>query len=970
MVEKIFISPGNVRGLGNIVSVKTGSDFSGNYANIVQLEDGDFILSYEGLLLKFTTRLDNTIKDMTAYLYCTVLLEEDNSPVSDLVVSATYEDGTVLTETTDSNGEVTFTWTPLALGNEVVTLSCEKQGDYASHSDSVSIRVGLLLNFYKIMTHLDLVSDDEEYQGTFETPVEYRSQLSTFITDIFVADGGERCVARDGLVYIASPGDLVVEYDNLEQDDDYSNVVFSEEVDRLVGAVSGMSILDNEDIVLTRLQRFDIIGEYIVGQVKLELSSSAVFSGGTIECTATVLDEDGLPFEDMLVSFLVDGVSEANVQTDSRGKAVFIFSESVVGSYVLSAYAVGVSSGNMTVSVVDDSNYIELGVTGPSFSSYNSTPFNYTGGVLVDWGDNTGLIEYTGGELSHRFTDGSSNHTVKIYGDITSLETGCFFNCTGLTSITLPNSVTSLGASCFRGTGLTSINVPSSVTSMGPACFQDCTSLTSIKLNWIGNNILTFLPSWITHNLAVLKFHIPRGTTSLYTAKNYPSAKLVEDGSVTPVVTSVALTSSSSSVTVGSSVTLSATVRDQNGSVMSGETVTFYDGSTSLGTATTNSSGVATKTFTGSAGAHSLTAQCSSITSSAVTVTVTKITPTISISKSGDVTVGTAYTISGTLSCTGSVKLYENGSLLDTLSVSGGAFSKTITKSTSGNYSYYAVYDGDSTYEAVTSSTVTVTVSEIVPSYDDIVLTADDSILSYYDGDSTTLRAQLMDGTSTASVSGVTVEFFNGSTSLGTAQTDSNGVATKTYTSTGAGDISLTASDGTLVSETYEVEDCILYDPLTSNSGKWTIPSGVTSVYSDEGWKISANAYKQIKLTEKLTSACSVEFTLVDYESSNYGSAPPVIVYQYTNGETTPNQKILITWDSTSFDALNTRINHGLVKGAVYKIEYTDSTMKVYENDTLLASATNDVGLPTRFEFHIGANSRYAIYKDLKVKPL
>ena len=172
------------------------------------------------------------------------------------------------------------------------------------------------------------------------------------------------------------------------------------------------------------------------------------------------------------------------------------------------------------------------------------------------------------------------------------------------------------------------------------------------------------------------------------------------------------------------------------------------------------------------------------------------------------------------------------------------------------------------------------------------------------------------------------------------------------------------------VSETFVLEDCIVYDSLTSASGKWTIPSGVTSTYSDNGWRISASSYKQIKLTEKLTSACSVEFTLVDYESSNYGSAPPVIVYQYTNGETTPNQKILITWDSTSFDALNTRINHGLVKGAVYKIEYTDSTMKVYENDTLLASATNDVGLPTRFEFHMGANSRYAIYKDLKVKPL
>ena len=169
--------------------------------------------------------------------------------------------------------------------------------------------------------------------------------------------------------------------------------------------------------------------------------------------------------------------------------------------------------------------------------------------------------------------------------------------------------------------------------------------------------------------------------------------------------------------------------------------------------------------------------------------------------------------------------------------------------------------------------------------------------------------------------------------------------------------------------ETYSIEDCINYDSLTSASGKWTIPSGVTSQYSSDGWQLSANAYKQIKLTEKLTSACSVEFTLVDYSTPS-GRNSPVIVYAYTNGETTPNQHILSNPSSTSFNVCDTTINRALVKGGVYRIEYTSSTIKVYENGTLLATANNNVGLPTRFEFHMGANSRYAIYKDLKIKPL
>ena len=160
------------------------------------------------------------------------------------------------------------------------------------------------------------------------------------------------------------------------------------------------------------------------------------------------------------------------------------------------------------------------------------------------------------------------------------------------------------------------------------------------------------------------------------------------------------------------------------------------------------------------------------------------------------------------------------------------------------------------------------------------------------------------------------------------------------------------------------------YDSLTSNSGKWTVPSGVTSQYSDNGWKVSANAYKQIKLTDKLTSDCSVEFTVVDYGSSSMSSYPPVIIYAYTNGETTPNQLLLMNTSASAFTALTDTINHAVVKGGVYRIEYTSSTLKVYENGTLIATANNNVGLPTRFEFHMGANSRNATYKDLKVKPL
>ena len=64
---------------------------------------------------------------------------------------------------------------------------------------------------------------------------------------------------------------------------------------------------------------------------------------------------------------------------------------------------------------------------------------------------------------------------------VASLGASCFSGCSGLTSITIPSSVTSLGWYCFDGcSGLTSITIPSSVTSLGWYCFEDCQKLESV----------------------------------------------------------------------------------------------------------------------------------------------------------------------------------------------------------------------------------------------------------------------------------------------------------------------------------------------------------------------------------------------------------------------------------------------------------------------------------------------------------
>ena len=68
-----------------------------------------------------------------------------------------------------------------------------------------------------------------------------------------------------------------------------------------------------------------------------------------------------------------------------------------------------------------------------------------------------------------------------------------FSGCSSLTSITIPDSVTSIGSSAFSGcSSLTSITIPDSVTSIGSSAFSGCSSLTSITIpdsvTSIGNN--------------------------------------------------------------------------------------------------------------------------------------------------------------------------------------------------------------------------------------------------------------------------------------------------------------------------------------------------------------------------------------------------------------------------------------------------------------------------------------------------
>lgn len=74
--------------------------------------------------------------------------------------------------------------------------------------------------------------------------------------------------------------------------------------------------------------------------------------------------------------------------------------------------------------------------------------------------------------------------SVTIPNSVTSIGTYAFWVCTSLSSLTIPNSVTSIDHNAFNGcSGLTSLTIPNSVTYLGGNAFQDCKSLQSVELS-------------------------------------------------------------------------------------------------------------------------------------------------------------------------------------------------------------------------------------------------------------------------------------------------------------------------------------------------------------------------------------------------------------------------------------------------------------------------------------------------------
>ena len=103
--------------------------------------------------------------------------------------------------------------------------------------------------------------------------------------------------------------------------------------------------------------------------------------------------------------------------------------------------------------------------------------------------------------------------SITIPDGVTSIGTNAFQYCNSLASITIPDGVTSIGSDAFNGCySLASITIPDGVTSIGSDAFNGCYSLTSITIPDSVTNI-DRRAFYICYSLASIT--IPDGVTSI-----------------------------------------------------------------------------------------------------------------------------------------------------------------------------------------------------------------------------------------------------------------------------------------------------------------------------------------------------------------------------------------------------------------------------------------------------------------------
>ena len=288
------------------------------------------------------------------------------------------------------------------------------------------------------------------------------------------------------------------------------------------------------------------------------------------------------------------------------------------------------------------------------------------------------------------------------------------------------------------------------------------------------------------------------GATNFTTSTSAALSQSVNQAGTTSVVTSATNPS-----VFGQSVTFTATVTAvAPGSGTPTGSITFLDGSTTLGTATLSGGKATFKTTALAAGPHTITVSYSGdgnfvkSTSAPLTQTVNHAATSSKVISSANPSVfGESVTFTATVKAvapengtpTGTVSFLDGSTTLGTGTLSGGTATFSISTLAAAAHSITVVYGGDTNFLTSTSSILTQTVKQAATT-SSVSSSANPSV----SGQAVTFTATIAPVSPGGGTPTGTVNFDDGSTVLGTI-TLTNGTASFTTSSLAVGTHSIKA---------------------------------------------------------------------------------------------------------------------------------------------------------------------------------
>jgi hypothetical protein len=135
--------------------------------------------------------------------------------------------------------------------------------------------------------------------------------------------------------------------------------------------------------------------------------------------------------------------------------------------------------------------------------------FYYSENPNVGFTNNTITLTITG----YYGPDGAVSVPTAIDGwTVTSIGEDAFYGCIGVTNVTIPASVSNIGASAFSASGLTGVTIPGNVANIGPEAFADCASLASAIL---ANGVTSIAASAFSNCQVLASITIPGSVISI-----------------------------------------------------------------------------------------------------------------------------------------------------------------------------------------------------------------------------------------------------------------------------------------------------------------------------------------------------------------------------------------------------------------------------------------------------------------------